>query len=371
MQAFGLPLPERRIGLSAHDFCQAFSAAEVWLTRARRKEGAPTVPCRWLLRLRATLRDSAWAKDNRRREQQLLHWQRLLDAPNAILPTPAPSPAPPLEARPRRLSVTQVETWIRDPYAIYARHILRLRPLDEIDMQPEAADFGTSVHAALSGFLADYRGELPPDAYERLLRHGREALGELLERPLVRAFWWPRFERIARWFVDNEGVRRCRVVATASEVTGKLALEAPGGTFELAAKADRIDRMADGTLAIIDYKTGEPPKENEVLRGEAPQLPLEAAIAEAGGFEGLEAAGIAGLEYWRLRGDDKDGVQILKEFDALAEQAREGLSKLIAAFDEPQTAYAALPRPYLVPRYNEYEHLARVKEWAAGEEGGE
>ena len=371
MQAFGLPLPERRIGLSAHDFCQAVSAAEVWLTRARRKEGAPTVPCRWLLRLRATLRDSAWAKDNRRRERQLLQWQRLLDAPNAILPTPAPSPAPPLEARPRRLSVTQVETWIRDPYSIYARHILRLRPLDDIDMQPEAADFGTSVHAALSGFLADCRGDLPPDAYERLLRHGREALGELLERPLVRAFWWPRFERIARWFVDNEGVRRCRVVATASEVTGKLALEAPGGTFELAAKADRIDRMADGALAIIDYKTGEPPKENEVLRGEAPQLPLEAAIAEAGGFEGLEAAGIAGLEYWRLRGDDKDGVQILKEFDALAEQAREGLSKLIAVFDDPQTPYAALPRPYLVPRYNEYEHLARVKEWAAGEEGGE
>ena len=115
MQTFGLPLPERRIGLSAHDFCQAFSAAEVWLTRARRKEGAPTVPCRWLLRLRAVLRDSAWAKDNARRERQLLHWQRLLDAPEAILPTPAPSPAPPLEARPRRLSVTQVETWIRDP----------------------------------------------------------------------------------------------------------------------------------------------------------------------------------------------------------------------------------------------------------------
>jgi ATP-dependent helicase/nuclease subunit B len=329
------------------------------------------VPCRWLLRLRAALHDSAWAKDNARRERQLLHWQRLLDAPGAILPAPAPEPAPPLEARPRRLSVTQVETWIRDPYSIYARHILRLRPLDDVDMQPEAADFGTSVHAALSRLLADCPRELPLDAYERLLEHGREALGELLERPLVRAFWWARFERIARWFVDNERARRCQVIATASEVSGKLELEGPGGHFELAAKADRIDCMTDGTLAIIDYKTGEPPKEKEVLQGEAPQLPLEAVIAEAGGFEGFQPAPVAGLEYWRLRGDDKDGEQRVKELDGLAREAFDGLSRLIAVFDNPQTPYAALPRPHLAPRYSEFEHLARVKEWAAGEEGGE
>jgi ATP-dependent helicase/nuclease subunit B len=371
MQAFGLPLPERRIGLSAHDFCQAFSAAEVWLTRARRKEGAPTVPCRWLLRLRAVLRDSAWANDNARRERQLLHWQRLLDAPEAILPTPAPSPAPPLEARPRRLSVTQVETWIRDPYAIYARHILRLRPLQDIDMQPEAADFGTSVHAALSRFLADCSDDLPPDAYERLLGHGREALGELLERPLVRAFWWPRFERIARWFADNERARRCRIVASAGEVSGKLAIAGPAGYFELVAKADRIDRIADGTLAIVDYKTGEPPKPKEVLRGEAPQLPLEAAIAEAGGFEGFPPASVAALEYWRLRGDREDGERSIEGPAGLAEQARAGLSRLIAVFDDPRTPYAAVPRPHLAPRWGDYEHLARVKEWAAAEEGGE
>jgi ATP-dependent helicase/nuclease subunit B len=371
MQAFGLPLPERRIGLSAHDFCQAFSAREVWLTRARRKEGAPTVPCRWLLRLRATLHDSVWVKDNARRERQLLHWQRMLDAPQAILPAPAPEPVPPLEARPRRLSVTQVETWIRDPYSIYARHILRLRPLKDIDMRPETADFGTSVHAALSRFLADCEGEVAADAYQRLLGHGRATFGGLFERPPVRAFWWPRFERIARWFVDNERARRCQVIATASEVTGKLEIEAQGGRFELAAKADRIDRLLDGTLAIIDYKTGEPPKEKEVLRGEAPQLPLEVAIAEAGGFEGFEPARIAELEYWRLRGDDKDGEQRLKDIDDLAGQARDGLTRLIAAFGNPQTPYAAVPRPHLAPRYGDYEHLARVKEWAAGEESGE
>jgi ATP-dependent helicase/nuclease subunit B len=243
--------------------------------------------------------------------------------------------------------------------------------LVDVDVQPEAVDFGTSVHEALRRFLADCAGEVPADAYQRLLGHGRATFGGLLDRPLVRAFWWPRFERIARWVVDNERARRCQVIATASEVTGKLEIEAQGGRFELAAKADRIDRLLDGTLAIIDYKTGEPPKEKEVLRGEAPQLPLEVAIAEAGGFEGFEPARIAELEYWRLRGDDKDGEQRLKDIDDLAGQARDGLTRLIAAFGNPQTPYAAVPRPHLAPRYGDYEHLARVKEWAAGEESGE
>ena len=310
MQAFGLPLPERRIGLSAHDFCQAFSAAEVWLTRARRKEGAPTVPCRWLLRLRAALRDSAWAKDNARRERQLLHWQRLLDAPDAILPTPAPSPAPPLEARPRRLSVTQVETWIRDPYAIYARHILRLQPS------------GRHRHAAGGRRLRHLRpcgaeqlsrrlpGELPPDAYERLLEHGREALGELLERPLVRAFWWPRFERIARWFVDNERARRCRVVATASEVTGKLALDRSGR--DASSSPPRPTGSTAWRTARSPSSTTRPASRRRTTRCCAARLrscrwrrrsPRPAASRAS------SPHAVAALEYWRLRGDDEDGEQ--------------------------------------------------------------
>ncbi|HYN38081.1 MAG TPA: double-strand break repair protein AddB, partial [Rhodospirillales bacterium] len=133
LQDFGLPLPERRIGLSAHDFCQAFAAPAVWLTRAERREGAPTVPCRWLLRLKALLHDSGWPEASAERAAPILHWQRLLDAPATIAPVRPPAPTPPLAARPRALSVTQVETLIRDPYAVYARHILRLRPLDLLD----------------------------------------------------------------------------------------------------------------------------------------------------------------------------------------------------------------------------------------------
>jgi len=154
LQAFGLPLPERRIGLSAHDFCQAFAAPEIWLTRALRQGGAPTVCCRWLLRLQALLHDTGWPEASARRALPLLRWQRLLDAPEAIAPLPPPAPTPPLAVRPRELSVTHVETWLRDPYAIYARHILRLRPLDPLGAEPEAAHFGTHVHAAIRDFLA-------------------------------------------------------------------------------------------------------------------------------------------------------------------------------------------------------------------------
>ena len=154
MQAFGLPLPERRIGLSAHDFCQAFSAPEVWLTRARRKEGAPTVPCRWLLRLRARVARQRLGGAKARTQAQTAalaaaagcaRGDRLRSAAAA-----AARRSPPGRAS---SSVTQIETWMRDPYAIYARHILRLRALEPLDAEPEAADFGTFVHAALGAVL--------------------------------------------------------------------------------------------------------------------------------------------------------------------------------------------------------------------------
>jgi ATP-dependent helicase/nuclease subunit B len=367
---FGLRPLEAEIGLAAHDFAGGLAAPEVVLTRALKSEGAPTVPSRWLLRLDTVLRacDLSLAVS-----MPHVLWQRLLDKPaGAHRPCDPPAPCPPLVARPRALSVTEIETWMRDPYAIYARHVLRLDPIDPIDADPGVAERGTFIHKALDLFARAYPGALPADALARLLEFGREAFGASLDRPGVWAFWWPRFERIAAWIVETERDRRDGLAAIATEQTGALVFDGPAGAFTLKAKADRIDRSRVGLLAIIDYKTGRIPARAEVVAGFAPQLPLEALIAEAGGFRDVEAAPVDALEFWRLSGGEPPGEICPAGDDAhppviLADAARDGLLRLIAAFDDPATPYLARPHEH-GPRFGAYDHLARLAEWGGSEE---
>ena len=370
---FGLPPPELRIGLSAHDFVQCCGAQEVYLTRARRIEGTPTIPARWLQRLDALLPSgSEGAAALRTIEPTLLAWWAALDRPaEPSGPWPAPAPAPPVTARPRQLSVTKIETWIADPYSIYARDILRLKVLDPVDADPSAAERGSIIHWILDAFVREHPDTLPPDAEARLLALGRKQFEAAGARPGVLAFWWPRFERIARWFLDTERTRRPALQPLATEVNGVLDLEGPTGSFRLTAKADRIDRSEAGALEIIDYKTGGIPPKKHVTEGRCPQLSLEAAIAQAGGFEGLDAAEVAALAYWKLSGAETAGeiVQIGGDADALAREAATGLQALVARFDDPATPYRPVPRPALAPAWNDYAHLARHKEWSVP--GGE
>jgi ATP-dependent helicase/nuclease subunit B len=369
---FGLPPPERRVGAAAHDFAQAFGAPDVVLTRAARVEGAPTVPSRWLLRLDTVLRaaghDGALLHD-----AEPLAWQARLDAAARIPPHP-PEPRPPVAARPRALSVTQIETWRRDPYAIYARHVLRLKALEPLDADPGAADRGNFIHQALDRFLREFPLALPEDGVARLLAFGRESFGAALDRPGVAAFWWPRFERIAEWYVAREAARRGSARTLASECRGRLTLSGPAGRFDLTAIADRIDRLDGGALAIVDYKTGTLPKVSDVALGYAPQLALEAAIAEAGGFTGIPAAPVASLSHWQLSGGDPPGSERdidPDELRARIDEARAGLEALIARFDDIATPYRSVPRPDAAPRYSDYDHLARVKEWSVAGGDGE
>ena len=365
---FGLPPPELRIGLSAHDFVQCCGAREVYLTRARRIEGTPTIPARWLQRLDALLANSSEGPGAlQAMERALLAWWATLDRPSEPTgPRPAPAPAPPVAVRPRRLSVTKIETWIADPYSIYARDILRLRPLDPIDADPSAAERGSIIHRILDAFVREHRDALPPDAEARLLALGRAHFEAAGARPGVLAFWWPRFERIARWFLDTERDRRPGLMPLATEVEGALDLDAPAGPFRLTAKADRIDRTEAGALEIVDYKTGGVPAKSHVKSGRNPQLSLEAAIATAGGFAGVDAAEVAALAYWKLSGAETAGeiTQIGGDAAMLARAAADGLSALVARFDDPATPFRPIPRPALAPRWNDYAHLARHKEWS-------
>jgi len=366
----GLPLDERRIGLSAHDFCQGLAAPTVYLTRSIRVEGTPTKPARWLLRMETVLAASTLKLPDA--PEQWLHWFKLLDAPEKSIPVPRPAPRPPVAARPRDLYVTAIEAWMRDPYGFYAKHILRLRALDPIDAERDAADYGTLIHGVLESFLQDHPGPLPINALDLFLERGRRNFAQVLRHPDEWAFWWPRFESIARWVIDQESARRPTVRQSWYEVEGKTTLAAPAGPFTLKARADRLDLLRDGTLAIIDYKTGKPPPHKEIAAGFAPQLPLEAAIAFNGGFVGAPAAPVSQLLFWYLKGGAEGGKELTAGNDpaSLARDALEGVSALIAAFDDPDVPYEARPYPAMAPKYSDYGHLARIAEWSSGEDDG-
>ncbi len=368
---FGLPLPERRIGLAAHDFAQACAAPQVMMTRAAKVEGTPAVPSRWLLRLEA-LRDAVDLGDAQDwTDGRWSDWAAQLDAA-PYRRSPAPAPCPPLEARPRELSVTRIETWMRDPYGLYADKILRLRALDPLDADPGAAERGTLVHEALERFVRAYPDRLPPDPAAALIAVGREVFAKVKDNPGIWAIWWPRFCRVADWFVQAESARRAALAGSYVEVAGTLVLPGPGGPFKLTAKADRIDSRTEGGLVVLDYKTGAPPAKQDIEAGLAPQLPLEAAIAAAGGFAGVPRQPVAALEFWRLSGGSPAGEikPVKADPGGLAETALAGLGDLIARFDDPATPYLVQPRPALAPRFNDYAHLERIREWAAGQDDG-
>ena len=369
-QGFGLPAPERKIGLSAHDFQQAMGAPKVLLTRAERVDGAPTVPSRWLLRLDAFLTCAAEGLPSNAGalERRLAH---LIDRPTKVVPSARPMPRPGAARRPQQLSVTQIEAWRRNPYAIYARHILRLKKLDPLDQDPGAADLGNAVHKALHAFTERFPHALPSDGLALLRAEGEAAFSPWLDRPNVWAFWQPRFQRIAAWWLGVERERRTALMtAIATEREGKLALPDLAMPFTLTARADRIDVWRDGGLTIIDYKTGTLPKKEDIELGFAPQLTLEAAMALAGAFEGVAGSEIAELAHWKLSGNRDGGTidRVKGDLMTLADEAMAGLAALVRDFGDGNAAYAATPDAAYAPAYDDYAHLARNTEWLSERE---
>jgi len=368
--ALDLEPPERRIGLAAHDFTQALGHAEVWLTRADRENGEPRVASRWVQRL------TAYAGENlagamRARGREVLHWARRLDeAPESDRPE-RPKPSPPVELRPARLSVTRIETLIRDPYEIYARDVLKLRPFERLGKVPDAAERGMLIHNVLEDFVRERpRGPFDDAAVEQLIAIGREAFAEYGDFPEVTALWWPRFEVIARWFVNAEAgwtdIQERRI-----ERSGEIMV---GQDFTLTARADRLDVLAGGGVGIIDYKTGAPPSFKEV-RSLSPQLPLEGLIVRMGGFDGIAPAEPARIVYYRLTGRGNGGE--LKDLTSskkgsaseLAETldiTERRLNELIAYFATPAAEYLSnkIPKPRRT-YVGDYDHLARISEWVA------
>jgi ATP-dependent helicase/nuclease subunit B len=367
----GLPQPERRIGLSAHDFASMLAAERVLLTRAEREGGAPTVPSRWLARLDALF---GWDPESglpppeyiQRGRRTYVAWAEAFDNPedNKYTPWPRPEPRPPVEARPKRLSVSSIEQWRRDPYGLYARQILKLRMLDPLEEELGAAERGSRLHETLDEFLKAYPdGALPDDALAIFEQMGERHLATVLAAPAERAFWWPRFQRLARWFVATENARRSAgTKLLASETKGSVTL----GPLTITAIADRIDEIEPGGWEIIDYKTGRVPSPKELNGLFSPQLLLEAAMQ----FEDIDGPPHAvHVSYWQANGlGDGGTVRPIEDSETLVPQMLALVAKMIDHFNDPSTPYAALPWPEFIPHFNDYKHLERVTEWSTGSE---
>jgi ATP-dependent helicase/nuclease subunit B len=377
---FGLPEPEARIGRVCADFLLAAGAAPaVVLSRAARRGGAPTVPARWLTRLETFLKGQTGAEHPdglRVPESPAAGWAARLDQPAAAQPCARPAPAPPAAARPRSLTASDIALLIADPYAFYAKRVLRLAPLEPLDADVGAADYGTLVHAVLRRFL-DGLGPVWPGEAAALAAWevATEAAFDAAQPPpAVAAFWGPRLARIGGFVVAQEaGLRQAGGIRRSlAEAPGRLALRRPGGTVSIEARADRLDEMANGLWRVLDYKTGAAPGDADLADGKAPQLPVEAMLLEAGAYQGIAAGSVVGaLVYWRLTGGDPPGeVKELpptaKDGDGtrFAELAAARLRDLVDDWLLGTRPFASRPHPARKPPGGEYNHLARVAEWS-------
>lgn len=369
----GLEPPERRLGAAAHDFSQGLGAGRVLLTRAARADGAPTVASRWLQRL-TTLAGPNIARVMEQQGARFTSLAGRLDrAPGPVTPATRPRPSPPLAARPKTLSITEIERLIRDPYAVYARHVLDLQPVEPIGGEPGAADKGNLVHDALANFLANWKGPFDSSAVDALLEIGEELFRPLDAFPAIRALWWPRFQRIAAGFVGYEAIRSQTLERRYLEIGGGVDLKLPGFEFRLRGRADRIDLLEGGGLAVIDYKTGQVPSQKQVDALLAPQLPLEAAMIKRFGFKDVPAdAPLTELLYLQLKGGLEPVIDVLRnpkdvELADLAEDAWTRLEQLIVHYADEKTGYLSRARVMRGRQMDgDFDHLARSQEWALG-----
>ena len=374
-QEFGLPPAHWRVGLAAHDAWMAMSAPDVLITRAERQEGAPTEISRWLRRIEAVLKVAHidWPQ-----ETQLRQLARQMNrSSDTIQPVPAPAPRLVAADRPRQFSATLLDTLRRDPYAVYARKVLGLSALDPLEELPSAADRGTAIHEALRDFIMAFpAGALPEDAFDQLLAHGRKAFAPFDDDPWVAAFWWPQFEAVASWFINLENSRRAAITSSHAETEGEMTVPGVTADFTLTARADRIDLLADGSLRVIDYKTGAPPTRAAVTESRALQLRVEAVLAAAGAFP-VVAAGhdVSSLEYWRLSGK----LTAPGEIKLVTPDTRKGaaaddqnpIADLLCRFDADDAEWRSeVDAKDPLNKYSDYRHLARRDEWQvlAGDE---
>lgn len=359
-KAVGLPVPEIRIGQSAHDFTQLAAASEVIITRAQKVDGTPSSPSRWWVKLETLI--GHYGLLGNVESHAYAAWAGGLDKIDEVTPCARPLPVPPLGARPKEIAITQVEKWLKDAYAFYARSVLKLKKLDEVDQDPAASDFGNDVHKVLELFAKRYPNALPENALRELLSIGHDVFARYGDfYPAVQAWWWPRFEQVAEWLLQQETKIRPQAARILPEVDGRLEVE--GVTF--IGRADRLEQGSGGELAIVDYKTGSAHTKKETAEGNAVQLMLLALLAQEGKWDAdVPQGALSRLEYWIIGGGRNNGeVRAVENYDAShLGEVKEKLAALVRAYQQPEKGYAANTTSD-GNKFNDYEHLTRTKEW--------
>lgn len=364
MQA-GLLLPERRIGLSAHDYQQAICASDVVISRAIRSDEAETVPSRWINRLTnllGGLGDKGGPECLIAMRARGQHWLDLADQiatpVDTVDPAPRPSPAPPTDTRPTQLSVTQIKTLIRDPYAIYARKILSLKSLDPLTQDAGAPLRGTIVHKILERFVKDQIDPSDTSAADTLMSLADDVLKDQCPWPAVRILWRARIASFVPHFLIEEQKRRAISANVDTEMRGVLELPKIG--FTLVGTADRIDMAHDGEALIYDYKTGKAPTKKQQKEFDK-QLLLEAAMVERGAFKALGVVRTKAAIYIGLGSDLADQPAPLD--DASTDETIQKFEAFIAKWMDPDKGYTSRRANETLTFEGDYDHLARYGEW--------
>lgn len=373
-EALGLPDRRWRSGLSAHDFFMLATHPQVMITRSARADDAPTTPSRWIERMQAVLQAAALKEGLETQPDDDVIAAISAHQSLPVNPAAMPRPCPALSLRPNRYSATDFNLLISDPYQIYARKVLRLNKLEEIDKRPDNALKGNLIHGVLASFLAAHpTGDLPADAADLLYQLAERRFAPYLVHPPVRLFWQSKFREIANWFCQKEQERRAEVKQSLVEEAARISIATDAGEVAITARADRLDNFADGRIAIIDYKTGSVPSKKEVEQGRAVQLLVEAALLGAGAFpfspvcDTEQEAPLANIHlfYWQLAGHHGRIADILevtpKSLDV--EDVLNQLQELVKHFSRAKTPFLPEPDPASRPKFSDYRHLARVREW--------
>ncbi|MFT6083501.1 MAG: ATP-dependent helicase/nuclease subunit B [Alphaproteobacteria bacterium] len=379
-QQLNLPSPEHRIGIAAHDFVQAFCSATVFLTHSTESNGSPNIPSRWLIRLKNILKGLSESGDILKNihNTSYLSWVDRLDATH-FLPQPAtrPAPMPPLKARPKMLSVTEAEKWLRDPYAIYGKYILNLRKLRDIDQELDPSEKGTIIHQLFYDFVAQTKQGFDGKPHE-IMDHLLDNLTQTLkDRPILYTFWGQRLRFIGKHFVDFEIERRKHLKPVILEDKGEISFATSQGNFTLKARCDRIDVTDQNEAIIVDYKSsaGSAHSYEQMKNGLAPQLPLQAMMIQQGGFG--KAYALAGANYiivhdtkippFEVRDmkpkSNKKSNEVEPNFSELVGHIFNDFKLWVEKYNDINTAYTSRRLPQYLKYDGDYDLLARVKEW--------